>query len=505
MPKLDAYLSDVISFAYKNPILISNPALSRNPYASSLLLHVSERLHHGKFIIKKWNILSRLLKYYVKSFVYLFFYFLYYLTFKFSKLTFDKKKIDKGESLFVIDTFMMIDRIIPRRRFEDSFFGSLYEILEKRNKQSVILCILFGGRPWNLKSRLQTYNILASDKRNFITEFDLMTLSQWVAVIRFIVVYPLVSLRIIQRSFGEFDEFLREEIINTLDSVQFINYLRYEVGLRLKLLTNHKIKLAAWYENHVVDKLLIRGIRDSGSDALIYGCTFIMKYPQMQSYDPLVEEAKQNVLPDIIFVTGKYHLNKNPGLNVKLGISPRYNYIHDIELNKNKIGKRRGLLLLLSYYIDGSKRLINIVKGYSNINKDYQVTIKFHPNHVHLQPFKYPEEWDYTEKALIDLYSTSSVVVTTSFTGAALEVAIMGCSVIIVGSDKGITSNPMPEYGKGKIWDMVFDSEGLGKALIRLSQYRHKNPDDIVVMANELRDLFLTKATEQRYVELFDL
>jgi hypothetical protein len=52
---------------------------------------------------------------------------------------------------------------------------------------------------------------------------------------------------------------------------------------------------------------------------------------------------------------------------------------------------------------------------------------------------------------------------------------------------------------------MVFDSEGLGQALIRLSQYRHHNPDDIVVMANELRALFITKATEQRYIELFDL
>ena len=83
--------------------------------------------------------------------------------------------------------------------------------------------------------------------------------------------------------------------------------------------------------------------------------------------------------------------------------------------------------------------------------------------------------------------------------------AIMGCSVIIVGNDNRITPNPMPEYGKGKIWDMVFDLEGLGQTLIRLSQYRHKNPDDIVVMADELRDLFITKATEQKYIELFDL
>ena len=504
MPKLDAYLSDVISFAYKNHILISNPALSRNPYISSLLLHVSGRLHHGKSVIKKWKISSRLFKYYVKSFVHFFFYSLHYFTFKISRLTFDKRKIDKGESLFIIDTFVMTDRILPKRGFEDSFFGSLYEILEKRNKQFVILCILFGDRPWNLKRRYQTYNILARDKRNFITEFDLMTLSQWVAVIKFIVVYPLVSLRIIQRSFGEFDELLREEIVNTLDSVQFINYLRYEVGLKLSSLTNHKIKLAAWYENQVVNKLLIRGIRDSGSDALVYGCQFFIKYPQLQNYYPLVEEAKQNVLPDTILVSGKYYLNENPILNVKLGISPRYNYIHDIELDKNRIGKRGDLLLLLSYDIDDSNRLIDLVKGYCNINKDYRITIKFHPNHVLLQPFKYPEEWDYTEKALMDLYSTSSVVVTT-FSGSALEVAIMGCSVIIVGNDNRITPNPMPEYGKGKIWDMVFDSEGLGQALIRLSQYRHKNPDDIVVMANELRDLFITKATEQRYIELFDL
>ena len=39
----------------------------------------------------------------------------------------------------------------------------------------------------------------------------------------------------------------------------------------------------------------------------------------------------------------------------------------------------------------------------------------------------------------------------------------------------------------------------------RLSRYRSENPDKVVEMAGKLREMFFTKATEQKYIELFDL
>jgi len=63
----------------------------------------------------------------------------------------------------------------------------------------------------------------------------------------------------------------------------------------------------------------------------------------------------------------------------------------------------------------------------------------------------------------------------------------------------------MPAFGKGKLWDLVFDPGNLAGAADRLGRYRQEHPDEIVTMAGELRDMFFTEATEERFIRLFDL
>jgi hypothetical protein len=95
--------------------------------------------------------------------------------------------------------------------------------------------------------------------------------------------------------------------------------------------------------------------------------------------------------------------------------------------------------------------------------------------------------------------------VITSGSSAALEAIVMGCSVIIMGNDNDFTFISMPEYGRGKIWDLVFDAEELKETLDRLTRYRQEHPGEIVTIAKEFREMFFTEATEQKYIELFDL
>jgi hypothetical protein len=158
----------------------------------------------------------------------------------------------------------------------------------------------------------------------------------------------------------------------------------------------------------------------------------------------------------------------------------------------------------LTYHIDESKRIISIMEAYHKKVPDQKISIKLHPNHLLTKPFDYPDSWEYTEDSLAEACRESYIVVT-SGSGAANEAAIMGCSVIVVGNDEGLTLNSMPEYGKGLIWDLAFDQRELEEMIDRLSRYRSENPDKIVEMANRLRDMFFTKATEQKYIELFDL
>lgn len=442
--------------------------------------------------------------YYFKSFYHFLFFIAHFIAFRQSRLRLNRRKVDKNKDLILIDTFTMIDKIYPMGQFEDVYFGALYDIMKKRDKQYVILCILFGDRMRNLRRRIQTYNILSKDGRNFITEFELMGLSEWLELLKFIVICPLSTLRLTYQSYGEFDDLFRQEIIDTLDHVLFWKYVRYLTGRKLSSLTNKKLKVICWYENQVIDKLLFLGIRESGVDAKIIGCEFTDKAPLFRSLYPLLEEVNHNVLPDVRLVSGKYYLNENPIFNVKLGLSPRYEYLFNIHLDKKSILTRNGVLILLTYDINESKQIIRVTEKLDTRQFNENVTIKYHPNHLLLRRFNYPSAWKYTKIPLSKLCLVTSTVLTAAST-VAIEAAIMGCSVIIIANENGLTLNPMPEYGKGKIWEIVFDSDSLAQSIDRLSQYRHKNPDKVITLSNHLRDIFFTQATEKKYIELFEL
>lgn len=504
IPEIDAYLSKVITHAYKNPILIPNPVLSRNPFSSSLLLRIALELPCRNLRFVRIKLIDKLAKYYVKNLIFLCLYLVNFLTFKVSKLRFRREEVGKSRSLIIVNTFTMIDKIYPKKRFEDDFFGEIYEIMSKRGKQYVIFCFLFGDKALNFRRRVETYNIIANDQRNFVTEFEIMQLRDWFALVKFILVYPLLTVSLMWKEFGKFDRFLREEIIETLDSVHFHEYVRYLVGRRLSRLTNRKLKVISWWENLVIDKMLFRGIRDGIADAELFGCQFFAKCPHWTNLYPLDEEIKYGTLPDVVMVSGEYYLGSNPALNVKSGISPRYNYLFAFQLQSRGIPTRDGLLLLLPYSVGDSKRIIKLVKDYQIVNRVTTITVKFHPNHLLAVPFEIPKNWKHTEESLGVLCPKASAVIT-SESSAALEAAVMGCSVVIVGSDDGLTFNPMPEYGRGEIWDLVFDGKELQQAVTRLSEYRQEKPGEIVALSQKLRDMFFTQATEEKYVELFDL
>lgn len=504
IPEIDTYLGKVISHAYARPILIANPVLSRNPFMSMLILKIARddccTDKRSTFL----KLTKKLLRYYVKNAMSLVLYFATFLAFKVSRLRYRKSEIVEDQPVIIINTFTMIDKIYPKRRFVDEYFGDLYEIMNKRRKQYVVFCFLFGDSVLNIRRKIETYNILARDQRNFVTEFEIIGLAEWIEIARFILVYPLLSIALRKHKFGKFDRYLREEMVETLDTVHFHEYIRYLVGRRLGKLTRDKLKLICWWENQVIDKMLIRGVRDGKVNADIIGCQFFAKCPHWTNLYPLTDEAKCGTQPDVVLVSGEYYLCSNTNLYVRKGISPRYDYLFEFSLEQRDVINRNGFLLLLPYSVGDAKRIVRLFKEYQSLNHISSVTLKLHPNHVLRKPFSFPTEWNYTDDNLNAICPHASIVLT-SESSAALEAAVMGCSVIIVGSEDGLTFNPMPEHGKGKIWDLVFELEELETSIGKLGRFRQENSERIIEMAYQFREMFFTRATEEKFLELFDL
>jgi hypothetical protein len=506
---INNYIGRLVRRYYSNKYFIVNNVLSRDPTESLFIERVVRCYKTGKaedygtnilFIIKKF------LQYYARNIMHLFLFYLRFLAFKFSRYKKKARNIDKGRELIVIDTYTMIGRSFPDNRFSDPFFGGLYELLRKRGQQYAVLCILFGVKGYNIKRWWDTYNILADDDKYFITEYSLLTFGDYLRIIWFVLFYPVHALKIIfLRIDSIFDALYKDETIHTLDTVQFLKYLRYLTGKRLKNLTNKKITLISWYENQSVNKLLYKGLRDSGADCYIYGCQFYVQYSFWLHYQPLESEVLHSLVPDEILVSGKSYLRKLEGVKYKIGVSPRYDYLFKTEYTLQDLYERNNITVLLTIHVRDSQNIIKTVSE-SDLGKGNDIFIKLHPNFLVEKPdIKIPDTWLVTNETMEYICSKSNIIISAGSGGAILEAAVMGCSVIAIGSTEGLTFHCMPDLGRGEIWDIVFDAAELEDVYNRLVSFRKNNLQRIVELSKEYREMFFTEATEERFTEIFNL
>jgi len=400
----------------------------------------------------------------------------------------------------------MIKKNFPDNKFKEPYFDGLYNVLEKRKKQYVILTILVGAKPWEIRKVYDSFNILANDKRNFITEYDLLNPLDYLKLIWFILTYPLASLRLLKfKSHIKYDSIFNDEVKKNLNAASFRVYIMYLVGKRLNILSQKKIKLISWYENISINKLLYRGLRDTENDCHIYGCQFYLPFSFWVHMHPLTAEIPYNMVPDEVLVSGKFHLPTNSDIRYKLGVSPRYNYLFQLKHNADELKNRNYILILLTIDIYDSKNILKVVKDSHFVNEEH-IYVKLHPNHIVNNPgFKIPYNWKITNEQLDYLCGKSKVVISSGSSGAILEAATMGCSAISIGNENNLGYSAMSELGKGEIWDIAFDSKELVLSYNKITDFRKKNIDRILELSIQYRNLYFTEATDERIVDIFGL
>ncbi len=510
---INEYMNRVVLKCCKNIYFIANPVTTRDPVPSAFIEDAIRILFKNiklSYKINWFNLFKKLIKYYSKASVCFILFTLNFFVYRISKLNLtskNKKLLDPDKELFVIDTFVMVEKNFPNDRFYDPYFGKMYDVLEKRNKQYVILSLLSGVKIYEFRKRWRTYNMLAEDSNIFITEYELLTISDYFRLLHFILLYPIVILQVLKLKIDDsFDVILKRELINSLDGNELLAFVSYLVGRRLNRLSERSLKVVSWYENSRHDKFLYRGIRDSTVDCYIYGCQFFIPFSFWLHIYPIKNEKIYNLVPDEILVSGKAYLSiADKNFKHKLGVSPRYDYLFRKDYNNKELIKRDNILILLTIHIEDSKNIINVVSA-SQIGKENNVLIKLHPNHLVDNPgFVIPDGWVITKEKLDHLCDRTKVVISSGSSGAILEAATMGCSVISIGNDRGITFNCLPDIGKGEIWDIAFDADELIRAYERLMAFRDRNIHRIVELSKNYRDMFFRKATEERLIDLLNL
>jgi len=85
---------------------------------------------------------------------------------------------------------------------------------------------------------------------------------------------------------------------------------------------------------------------------------------------------------------------------------------------------------------------------------------------------------------------------------ALLEAAAMGIPVIVIGSRRGITTNPLPESLSGDIWRLAYTKEELLLSLDHFMTSAGKDQKRFAEIGGQIRDRYFSPVTRTAVLKL---
>ena len=505
------FLSSINQTAYKDIYLLSNEVLSKNPLTNNFLSRFLQE--EAPQPINRLYVFSKFLHYYFKSIVHFILYLLNFIVFYVSRLRYAINYTHK--EFILIDTFFLIDRIDKAGNYADEYFVGLRELLNKLNKHYAYLPVFCSTK--NPLKLFRAFKLIKKEEIPVLTEYQILSISDVFLIFLFMLIYPFRVLKLVEtldsnyaKCIGDGDItelvidicLLKNELIDNLSHVTFHRFSRYLQGRKIAALPYDKIKLISWFENQTIDKNLYKGLRERENKIKIYGIQSFIFSNMVLNILVDENENKFGILPDRIIVNGSYYVPKATNIDFIVGPSFRYRKVFSTVINKNK---QSHILVLLPYVADDTRNILGLL---NKMNLPAQnVIIKPHPV-VTAEIFSslIPNKSQIVNTDLYELLKTSKIVIGAA-SGSLAEAASLGIPVISVKNMSGIDYNPLPEYGKGIIWDEVTSSFELERAITQFEcalKDKIKN-SEIEKVAKKYKEMFFCEPTEESIIRSLEL
>lgn len=493
--QVDKFVQKISVAAYRNIYLISNPVLSRNPFTTKLFHNFHFRVPAR--IIGSYEPIRKLFSFYIKNILYLANHLFTWIVVRFF-LRHDFRSIANP---VIIDNFLLVESTLESQSYEEKYFPSLQEVLLKHGKD-VYIFPCFYGRVSLLHNGLRLFRIIRSAPANIITEYDLLKTADFTSIAKFICFYPFSVIQLARQidNSSYLGKLLSSELLETLDQVTVPSYIRYLAGKRLSNLFKGKITVISWFENQVQQKNFFRGLKDASQSSSIYACRAYIDFPAYLNSFVAETEAVCGVTPDKILVNGTAYMKHLNNLEYRLGVSFRYKYL--FSPTTGLISDRSQCLLFLSFFYERNIELVNLCSA--SVLSHQAVKVCTHPADTRSTHHILPAGWVHDTSDKCILFNDVAIIIT-SESGIAVEAAASGVSVIVVASQSSFTCNSMFEYGRGVIWELVFNSVELDSAYARLMMQRTTNMEEIKRVAKWYKFSCFVEPTEENIVRAFDL
>lgn len=483
--KFHDYIDSVKKNSSWDIYTVINPTLIKNPHTSDFPKNYFTYM--VKFSNAIVNFIKNIIKFYIKSW-YLFI--SYFIAFILYKIYFKKQR--KSELKIIIDTFGLVDKINKENVFNENYFSGIYEVFKEFDTQYAILLRLYGvgKNPFKL---INFFSIINQDSRDFIFEYEFLKLSDFALLFVLMVLYPFKTLRLLQKEKTIENTIFNNALIEDIKYFSFDSLTRYIFGKNLAKIKSIK-KIYSWSEFQVIERSFNYGIRNINNSIKLVACQLCIA--SETEFNMQVDDLDYKILssPHEVLVNGKYYVLDRQKVEYNTGVSLRYKSIFDFK----GVKEEKNILLLGSYIGRETECMLRGTQDFENI------VFKNHPA-VNIKKFgALPKNIITSNENIYKLFESVKVVITTG-SGTAVEAVACGISVIIVASVDNLTANPLVEYGKGKIWDIAFESSDVINIYKKLMGFRMNNKDEIQEISGWYKDNFFVEPTRKNIVKIFEI
>ena len=371
--------------------------------------------------------------------------------------------------LTLIDTYIVGDF----DENKDRYYGDLWENLDKKEQDTLyFVSTIINDHKNSSKDRLSK---MLQSKKKFLFKEKFLTISDYC----FVFLYPwrIVFFNIPQQEFMKFEitPLIRSELksMNAYDQI-CIALLNYRFAYRLK---NNSVKLRLvvnWFENQILDKGWNAGFRKFFPETPTLGYAGYMAPLNWLARYPSESEFQAQVIPEKICVVGREIVKRTKMFcqSLEVNVAPAFRF-DDVWVERKEVPdkKKFAALVALPIFLKDSIDLLRLVAaGIENCTiNNMSIQLKPHPTVSHESIKKafglnWPSLFEFVEGDFNNCVEKSNLLISNA-SSVCIEALAKGIPVIVVGSQTGLTHNPIPEAITEDIWKLCYSPEELSKAI----------------------------------------
>lgn len=428
--------------------------------------------------------------------------FLRWICAKVTRIKYGKKHLS-GKNYVLIDTFLHDYSLSEDGAFKERYFPYLGDYFAKKGVNIIVHPVLYGFH-FNFYS---VYRRMRISDVNFIIAEDYLRFSDYFYVLKCF--FKIMQIKIETPYFraGNISSFVKDEHKKQRVSPIMQAALIYRLFLRLGKSGLQLNQVINWYENQVIDRALIAGVRKAFPNAKIVGAQMFIHSPNFLSLFPCQSEVNAGITPDVLLETSEHQCQIaqlfTKDIPCKAAAALRYTHLFNGENLLMPVSKddKKVILVLLPFDIDEAVEFLKVLnEALSIINKGVVFWIKGHPDYSPeeiVNSFgknEWPISFELCQMNLNAVLDKTSIAISSN-SSSMVEAAARGIPVIFLGRQTVLNHNMLSNLNM-EIVTECFSVTEVVNAINKYLYSLHNKTCDYKKMGDTVRDLFFTPLNE---------